>query len=210
MDSTQRTYLATQIYSEQATISYRTVARALKVHVNAAKRILYEFHAHENGKKPNSVHATYLLAGTKKIREYAAATNGNVGGADVDDEPIPSSPPPFTSSMLQSSQQEGDDQQSQNEIVPVKTITLVREESLEGGWCPCSPSAIAEHSLQLLEINTSQFLQFISIVCHPIDYKTYKLSQTSDETCSTQCSARKSHSCTTSSTGTYKNLMSED
>jgi hypothetical protein len=145
MDSTQRTYLATQIYSEQATISYRTVARALKVHVNAAKRILYEFHAHENGKKPNSVHAIYLLAGTKKIHEYPAATNGNVNGADVDDEPIPSSPPPFTSSMLQSSQQEGDDQQSHNEIVPVKAITLVREESLDGGWCLCSPSAIAKH-----------------------------------------------------------------
>jgi DNA polymerase delta subunit 3 len=147
MDPTQRTYLATQIHSEQATISYRTVARALKVHVNAAKRILYEFHTHENGKKPNSVHATYLLAGTKKIHEYPASTNGNVNGTDVDDEPMPSSPPPFTSSMLESSQQEGDDQQSQSETVPVKTITLVREESLEGVWYPCSPSAIADHSV---------------------------------------------------------------
>jgi len=208
MDPTQRTYLATQIHSEQATISYRTVARALKVHVNAAKRILYEFHTHENGKKPNSVHATYLLAGTKKIHECPASTNGNVNGTDVDDEPIPSSPPPFTSSMLQSSQQEGDDQQSQSETVPVKTITLVREESLEGVWYPCSPSAIADHSVQLLKVNTNQFLRFISIACRPIDYKTYKLSQTSGETCSTPFSSKKTLSCTTRPTGSYRTLMS--
>ena len=144
MDLTQRTYLATQIYSDQATLSYRTVARALNVHVNAAKRILYEFYAHENGKKPNSVHATYLLAGTKKTDEQPVATNGHINGTDVDDEPMPSSPPPFTSSMLQSSQQDGDGQQSQHEMVPVKTIMLVREESLEGVHCLCSPRVIAE------------------------------------------------------------------
>jgi DNA polymerase delta subunit 3 len=146
MDSTQRTYLATQIYSEQATVSYRSVARALKVHVNTAKRILYEFHAHENGKKQKSVHATYLMAGTKKINEPPVATNGNINGTDVENEPIPSSPPPFTSSMLQSSQQDGDGQQLQSEIVPVNTVTLVREESLEGARSPCSPSDIAECS----------------------------------------------------------------
>jgi DNA polymerase delta subunit 3 len=148
MDSTHRTYLATQLYSEQATVSYRTVARALKVHVNTAKRILYEFHTHENGKKPNSVHATYLLAGTKNINEQAVAANGYVNGTGVDDEPMPSSPPPFTSSMLQSSQQDGDGQQSQSEVVPVKTITLVREESLEGVHFPNSPKVIAECSGQ--------------------------------------------------------------
>lgn len=139
MDSTHRTYLATQIYSDQATVSYRNLARALKVHVNAAKRILYEFHAHENGKKPNSVHATYLLAGRKKKPEHPVATNGLVHGTEVDDEPMPSSPPPFTSSMLQSSQQDADDQQLQTEILPLKTVTLVREESLEGPHCPCRP-----------------------------------------------------------------------
>lgn len=144
MDSTQRTYLATQIYSEQTTVSYRTVARALKVHVNTAKQILYEFHAHENGKKPNSIHATYLLAGTKKVEEQPSATNGHLNGTEVDDEPMPSSPPPFTSSMLQSSQQDGDGQQSPREVVPVKTITLVREESLEGMYCLHSPNVIAE------------------------------------------------------------------
>jgi DNA polymerase delta subunit 3 len=139
MDSRYRTYLATQIYSEQATVSYRNTARALKVHVNAAKRILYEFHSHENRKKPNSVHATYLLAGKKKSNEQPVATNEAIDRTEADDEAIPSSPPPFTSSMLQSSQQEVDCQQGQTEILPAKTVTLVREESLEGLSCPCTP-----------------------------------------------------------------------
>ena len=130
MESAHRTYLATQILSDQNTISYRNVARALKVHVNAAKRILYEFHAHENGKKPGSVHATYLLAGVKKPAGDHVMTNGHANGVDLDTEPIPSSPPPFTSSMLQSSQQDG--QQSQNEALHVRTVTLIREEALEG------------------------------------------------------------------------------
>ena len=148
MDSTHRTHLATQIYSEQTTVSYRTVARALKVHVNGAKRILYEFHANENGKKPHSVHATYLLAGRKKIEEQSVVKNGHVNGTDVDDEPMPSSPPPFTSSMLQSSQPDGDGQLSQREIVTTKTITLVREENLEGVLCSCSLSVTAKNSGQ--------------------------------------------------------------
>ena len=148
MDSAHRTYLATQIYSEQATVSYRTVARALKVHVNTAKRILYEFHAHENGKKPNSVHATYLLAGTKKANEQHTATNGQIDGTDVDDEPMPSSPPPFTSSMLQSSQPDSNSQQLQTKIVPLKTVTIVREETFEGGHYPSSPGVIAKSSGQ--------------------------------------------------------------
>ena len=37
-------YLATEILSEQRTVSYRNVSRALKVHVTAAKCMLYEFH----------------------------------------------------------------------------------------------------------------------------------------------------------------------
>ncbi len=130
MESAHRNYLAIQLLSDQNTISYRNVARALKVHVNAAKRILYEFHAHENGKKPGSIHATYLLAGVKKSTEDHVMTNGHFNGVDADSEPIPSSPPPFTSSMLQSSQQDG--QHSQNDTLHVRTITLVREEALEG------------------------------------------------------------------------------
>lgn len=184
MDSSDRTYLATQIYSEQATVSYRSLARALKVHVNTAKRILYEFHAHENGKKPNSVHATYLLAGTKKLNEQSSTTNGHVNGADVDEEPMPSSPPPFTSSMLQSSPQDGGDQHSQVGVVPVKSLTLVREESLEGQHCPHSSEVVAESAGQPSKISTRTFRQFTYTVSRHTDYRIYRPSQTLAESCS--------------------------
>ncbi|KAJ9613517.1 CDC27 protein [Cladophialophora chaetospira] len=126
-------YLATEILSEQRTISYRNVARALKVHVNAAKCMLYEFHEFQNGKKPGSIYATYLLSGTKKRSTLANTKNGvNGHHRDYDeDEHIPSSPPPFTSSMLEPSQQSSQAEEDEVAQAPVRTITLVREETLQ-------------------------------------------------------------------------------
>jgi DNA polymerase delta subunit 3 len=129
MAAPHRQWLAAQVLSDQQTVSYRTLARALKVRINAAKRMLYDFHTHENAKKPGSVHATYLLAGIKTVQKKPALSNGR-NGTKLEDEPVPSSPPPFTSSMLQSSQQNGDGEEA--EMTSVQTITLVREESLDG------------------------------------------------------------------------------
>ena len=133
MSNDFKKYLATEILSEQHTVSYRDVSRALKVHVNAAKCMLYEFYEFQNGKKPGSVYATYLLSGLKK--KPAPVTTGNTNGHKQDyyeDEPIPSSPPPFTSSMLEPSQQSSHGAEEQTPQVTVHTITLVREENLEG------------------------------------------------------------------------------
>lgn len=125
-----RRWLAEQVLSDQETVSYRTLSRALRVHVNAAKRMLYDFYTHENAKKPGSVHATYLLAGSKVVtKEISKPTNGQ-NGKQHEDEPVPSSPPPFTSSMLQSSQQNGENEKAEASFI--RTITLVREESLNG------------------------------------------------------------------------------
>lgn len=128
-------YLATEILSEQRTISYRHVSRALKVHVNAAKCMLYDFYQFQNDKKPGSIYATYLLSGTKRKPSLGAATNGtgNKHKHDFDiDEHIPSSPPPFTSSMLEPSQQSSQAEEDETPHVAVRTITLVREDALEG------------------------------------------------------------------------------
>ena len=126
-----KNFLATEILSEQRTISYRTASRALKVHVHAAKRMLYEFHDFQNTKKPGSIYATYLLAGTKKKPQTPfGATNSNRKPYN-DDDAIPSSPPPFTSSMLEPSQQSSQAEEEEANEVPVKTITLVREDALE-------------------------------------------------------------------------------
>ncbi|EXJ84027.1 hypothetical protein A1O3_04694 [Capronia epimyces CBS 606.96] len=128
-------YLATEILSEQRTLSYRNVSRALRVHVNAAKCMLYDFYGFQNEKRPGSVYATYLVSGVKKPRKTVGGTNGTTDGhkhGDYDeDKPIPSSPPPFTSSMLEPSQQSSHAPEESETQVPVRTITIVREEDLE-------------------------------------------------------------------------------
>lgn len=73
--------------------------------------MLYEFHAWQNGKRSGSVHATYMLYGTRKT----AKTNGH-SQQDGDVE-MTSSPPQIDSAV--------DDG-------PVKTLSLVAEESLKG------------------------------------------------------------------------------
>ena len=134
MATDSRTYLSTEIISEQRTISYRNVARALKCHVNTAKCMLYEYYEDQNKRKKGSIYATYMLAGTKKSEAKPEVNgNGQVNGHkdEEGDEQmaLPSSPPPFTSSMMDPSQS----QQSavDRQIVRVKTIMLVREEHLE-------------------------------------------------------------------------------
>lgn len=129
MANDSKTYLATEVISEQRIVSYRTLSRALKVHVNVAKCMLYEFHEHENKKNSGSVYATYILSGVKKASQPATA---NVHANGNEDGPMPpSSPPPFTSSMLDGSKEENGSDATERFMVPVTTITLVREELLE-------------------------------------------------------------------------------
>jgi DNA polymerase delta subunit 3 len=120
-------YLAAEILSEQRTLTYRYLSRALKVHVHAAKCMLYDFYETQNSKKPGSVYATYLLSGIKKRPIHAV--NGRKTDYAEDDH-IPSSPPPFTSSMLESSQQSSQAGEEAVKEVPTRTITLVRQEML--------------------------------------------------------------------------------
>jgi DNA polymerase delta subunit 3 len=124
-----RTHLASELISDQKTVSYRTLARALKVHVNAAKCMLYEFNAEQNKRKPGSVYATYLVSGTKKHEQESRDTTMTNGKHDTD-APPPSSPPVPSSSMPGPSQQES--AVSVQEAFKVRTVTLVREEHLEG------------------------------------------------------------------------------
>lgn len=127
-----KTYLAAEVVSESRTVSYRTLSRALKVHVNAAKCMLYEFYEHENKKKAGSIYATYIVSGVKKLAKDPVTTNGHTNGDRDEDESMPpSSPPPFTSSMLDPSQGERKEHQKERFTVPVTTIMLVREELLE-------------------------------------------------------------------------------
>ena len=83
-------------------------------------RMLFDFYERENGKKKGSVHAMYMVAGRKRLTGSAPA-NGNSqtnGHTDVN----PSSP------ILSSSMPHPEEEIH----IPVKSITLVREEDLEG------------------------------------------------------------------------------
>jgi DNA polymerase delta subunit 3 len=85
--------------------------------------MLYDFHTKENTKTPNSVHATYLLAGRKRSLEH---TNG-ANGQDGDDTIMQSSP--YMSSMP-----EPEAEQPSGASIPKTSIILVREEELD---CTC-------------------------------------------------------------------------
>ncbi|KAI5362716.1 Putative DNA polymerase delta subunit 3 [Septoria linicola] len=113
-------YLAVQVLNEQQQVSYRDLSRALKVHSNLAKQMLYEFHRKQNSKKQGSIHATYLITGTK---EPTTQANGSHSQDDGEDNVMQSSPP-----MPSSSFQRSDD--GEREMISTRTIMIVKEENL--------------------------------------------------------------------------------
>ncbi|TVY43253.1 DNA polymerase delta subunit [Lachnellula subtilissima] len=115
-----RSYLAASILTEDKVVTYRLLSRALKVHVNAAKEMLYDFHSQQNAKKPRAVHATYLVSGTKR-KETPVVTNG---GAKKDGEDDYMQSSPFMSSSVPQPEEDTGE-------TSVLTISLVREEELD-------------------------------------------------------------------------------
>ncbi|PFH59113.1 hypothetical protein XA68_12779 [Ophiocordyceps unilateralis] len=61
-------FLADRLLSQERPITYRELSRALNVHVNIAKGLLYDFHKCQNALRADSIHATYLLAGIKSLK----------------------------------------------------------------------------------------------------------------------------------------------
>ncbi|TKA76645.1 hypothetical protein B0A49_01861 [Cryomyces minteri] len=117
-----REYLAVNVLNEDRVVSYRSLSRALKVHSNLAKQMLYDFHHKQTAKKPGSVHATYLIAGT--CRPETPVQANEVNGHDAEDSVMQSSPPFPSSSMPQQ-------EESVEEDVAVKLLLLAKEEDLE-------------------------------------------------------------------------------
>jgi DNA polymerase delta subunit 3 len=83
--------------------------------------MLFDFHQKQNSKKPKSVHATYIVSGTKRIAEH------NEAGAVQDGADAVMQSSPFMASMPE---------QTEGEEEPVKktAITITREEELEGAY----------------------------------------------------------------------------
>ncbi|KAJ4341312.1 hypothetical protein N0V95_007260 [Ascochyta clinopodiicola] len=110
-------YLAARILTESQPVTYRLLSRALQVNVSAAKLMLFEFHQKQNARKPNSIHATYLISGTKRTASEPNGTNGRNG------EDVSMRSSPFMSSMP-------GPEEPEEEPVKKCAILLVREEEL--------------------------------------------------------------------------------
>ncbi|KAE9371793.1 hypothetical protein N431DRAFT_484249 [Stipitochalara longipes BDJ] len=113
-------YLASSILTEDKVITYRILSRALKVHVNAAKEMLYDFHQKQNAKKPGTIHATYLLSGTKRPEDPIPLNSD--ANKDGEDHYMQSSP------FIESSMPQPEDGTGESSVLD---ITLAREEDLE-------------------------------------------------------------------------------
>lgn len=79
-----------------AQVSYRTLSRALRVHSNLAKQMLYDFHHSQNTKKSTTLYATYLITGRKTISleqaEDKAVESQHGPDKTMRSSPAPSSP----------------------------------------------------------------------------------------------------------------------
>ncbi|PHH65270.1 hypothetical protein CDD80_1022 [Ophiocordyceps camponoti-rufipedis] len=96
MDEAQK-FLADRLLSQERPITYRELSRALDLHVNTAKGLLYEFHERQNALRAGSVHATYLLAGVKASK--APQEDADVGLSSSAPEP-PTEPLPIQTVAL--------------------------------------------------------------------------------------------------------------
>jgi DNA polymerase delta subunit 3 len=91
--------------------------------------MLYDFHRTQNARKPGSLHATYLVAGTRKPEEQPEAqpaSNGHISTSQPDED-VPMSEISFLNSSMPDQ-----DGQAEGTNIPVTTITMVKEEELEG------------------------------------------------------------------------------
>ncbi|KAH0390263.1 hypothetical protein KCU89_g15783, partial [Aureobasidium melanogenum] len=84
-------YLSANVLNDGQTVSYRTLSRALRVHNNLAKQMLYDFHRSQNNKLPKSLHATYLVTGTQSLLPQQAE-NDTLDTQDASDKTLQTSP----------------------------------------------------------------------------------------------------------------------
>jgi len=101
-----------------------------------AYRMLYDFHTKQNARKPGTIHATYLLSGIKRPEELEVTNEG--AKKDGEDDYMQSSP------FVGSSMPQPDEGTGESSVL---SITLVREEDLEGWIPPRTPKGNPAKSL---------------------------------------------------------------
>jgi DNA polymerase delta subunit 3 len=85
-------------------------------------RMLFEFHQKQNAKKPGSVHATYLITGTRLPPKSQQSNNAE--SQDSEDAVMQSSPPIPNRSAPQAAEEDV-------EATPIRSLLLVKEEHLQ-------------------------------------------------------------------------------
>lgn len=111
--------------------------------------MLYEFHRKQNSKKPGSVHATYLITGTR--RAVAPQTNGTHSQDDEDTD--------MQSSQLLPSSSAPKPDETMEEPTSIRSIMLVKEEHLEQARATLdSISSIHVYSLEANGLSDVQSL----------------------------------------------------
>jgi hypothetical protein len=118
-------------YSEGVSYAFSNRSSGFLKH----SRMLYEFHRQQNGKKPDTIHATYLLSGTKR-KEESIPRNGEVK-KDGEDDYMQSSP------FVGSSMPQLDEGTGESSVL---SITLVKEEDLDGMCARFDTRTIAERN----------------------------------------------------------------
>ncbi|KAI0867419.1 DNA polymerase subunit Cdc27 [Hypoxylon argillaceum] len=152
-------YLAQKILTEDQVITYRLLSRALKVHVNTAKEMLYDFHKWQNDKRPDTLHATYIIYGTKNrpVQQDGDVEMTNSQMSEDIDPPLSDLVPTYTLSLV--SQEQLDDTLSQyTEVTSIHVYSL-------------APHPLKD--LQLLTDATRQVLQLSKTENAPNTAKVY-------------------------------------
>ncbi|USP78885.1 hypothetical protein yc1106_06159 [Curvularia clavata] len=133
MTEEYKDYLAARVLAEHKPVTYRLLSRALKTNVNTAKRMLFEFHKTQNARKPNSVHATYIVTGTPRRTAHANGSKQRKGeDTDMRSSPVMSSmPEPEEDEDSNYATNSDDENTPAPKGVKETQILLVREEELE-------------------------------------------------------------------------------
>ncbi|KAM5354331.1 hypothetical protein ACJ41O_000980 [Fusarium nematophilum] len=99
-------FLTDRLLSDERPITYRLLSRALDVHVNTAKEMLYDFHSSQNAQRANSIHATYLVYGIKNPDDQQPDGDVEMSSSMPEQEPL-------------------------SDEVPTTMLTVAREEELK-------------------------------------------------------------------------------
>ncbi|KAF3060151.1 DNA polymerase delta subunit 3 [Trichoderma lentiforme] len=105
MDDAKK-YLSDRLLSEEVPVTYRLLSRVLNIRVNVAKQKLHEFHQSQNASKPDSIHATYLIYGSKTEHKQPETGDTDMDNSVPEPEPL-------------------------SDYAPTKTVTIVAEENLK-------------------------------------------------------------------------------